>query len=299
MYKLFTWILQKEMWKVLNENQPRQQAGFRKGYSTVYHRQIISQLIEKYSEFKIHLCIGYIDYEKAFDSIEHEAVFKSLRPVGINENYITVLKENYTEATAIHVDNRVSEKIPILGGVRQGDPISPTLFTATIQEVFKNAQLEEKGINIGGEKQLDLRFAGDVALTTEDVKDMEHQLNTENEESLKIGLKIHKGKTKSMTNIDTTDNIQMEGTEIEKVTNYKYLRQTVAMENKTRQKVLIGIKRGWSEVCLFFCLFGFFLKEQRNLFEKALSHESRKKGLQPVSYQQWHMDAKHGLLQKH
>ena len=46
------------------------------------------------------------------------------------------------------------------------------------------------------------RFADDVVLTTEDVRDMEHQLITVKEESLKIGLKIHKGKTKFMTNID-------------------------------------------------------------------------------------------------
>ena len=32
-----------------------------------------------------------------------------------------------------------------------------------------------------------------------------------NEESLAIGLKIHKKETKFMTNIDTTDNIQMGG----------------------------------------------------------------------------------------
>ena len=56
-----------------------------------------------------------------------------------------------------------------------------------------------------------------MALTTEDVKDMEHQLNTAEEENLKIGLKIHRGKTKFMTNID--NNTQIERTEIEKVTN--------------------------------------------------------------------------------
>ena len=64
--------------------------------------------------------------------------------------------------------------------------------------------------------------------------------------SLKIGLKIHKGKTKFMTNIDTTDNIQINGTEIEKVTHYKYLGQTIAMENSTKQEDSIRIKAGWS-----------------------------------------------------
>ena len=60
-----------------------------------------------------------------------------------------------------------------------------------------------------------------------------------NEKSLKIGLKIHKGKSKFMTNIETTDNIQINGTEREKVPNYKYMGQAIAMENKTKQEVSI------------------------------------------------------------
>ena len=75
---------------------------------------------------------------------------------------------------------------------------------------------------------------------------MEHHLNTVNEEGLKIGLKIHKRKTKFVTNIDTTDNIQINGTEIEQVTNYKYLGQTIAMENRTKQEVSIRMKAEWS-----------------------------------------------------
>ena len=70
---------------------------------------------------------------------------------------------------------------------------------------------------------------------------MEHQLNAANTESLKIDLKLHKEKTKFMTNIDTTDNIQIGGTEIVKVTIYKYMAQTTGMENKTRQEVSIRI----------------------------------------------------------
>ena len=49
-----------------------------------------------------------------------------------------------------------------------------------------------------------------------------------NEESLKIGLTIHKGKTEFMTKIDTIDNIPVDGTETEKVNNNKYLGHTIA-----------------------------------------------------------------------
>ena len=84
------------MEKVLDENQPREQAGFRSGYSTVDHLQRINQLIEKCNEFKRPLCIGYIDCEKAFDSIEHEAIFKASRSIATNETFITILEDTYT-----------------------------------------------------------------------------------------------------------------------------------------------------------------------------------------------------------
>ena len=133
-----------------------------------------------------------------------------MRSIDINETDITILEDTYTGASArVHADNQVSEEIPILRGIWQEDPISPKLFTVTIQEVFQNAKLEEKRINIDREKLSNLKFADTVAL---------HQLNTVNEESFKIGLRMRKGITKFMTNIDTTDNIQINGTEIEKVT---------------------------------------------------------------------------------
>ena len=118
MYKLFTRILQKRMEKVVDKNLPIEQAGFRKGYSTFDHLQTVTQLIEKCNEFKRPLCIGYIDYERAFGSIEHEAIFKALRSIGINETYTRILEDSYTGAAAkVRMDNQVSEEISILRGV--------------------------------------------------------------------------------------------------------------------------------------------------------------------------------------
>ena len=247
MYKLFTRVLQKRMEKVLDSNQPREQAGFRKGFSTTDHLQTINQIIEKCNEFNIPLCLAFIDYEKAFDSIEHWAIFEALRDIGIHETYVNILKDIYTEATAkIHIENQVSEEIKIQRGVRQGDPISPKLFTATIEEVFKNSELEQRGLIIDGEPLTDLRFADDVVTPTIGVKNNETQLNIINEESKKIGLAIHRGKTKFITNYDTDEKIFIEGIEIEEVESYKYLGQMISMENRTLEEVLTRIKMGWS-----------------------------------------------------
>ena len=77
-YKIFTRLLQTRIDRTLDENQPREQAGFRKGYSTTDHLQALNQIIEKSNEYNLPLCIGFIGYEKAFDTVEHFAIFEAL-----------------------------------------------------------------------------------------------------------------------------------------------------------------------------------------------------------------------------
>ena len=80
-------------------------------------------MTEKCIEFDIPLCIGYIDVEKAFDSVKHEAILKALGTVNINETYLNILEDIYTEASArVHMNNQVLEEISILTGVRQVGP---------------------------------------------------------------------------------------------------------------------------------------------------------------------------------
>ena len=64
-----------------------------------------------------------------------------------------------------------------------------------MEEVFKKAEISE-GVSVDGENLSNLRFADDRALLNEKTKQMEKHLNNLNSESLKVGLKIHKGKTK-------------------------------------------------------------------------------------------------------
>ena len=245
-YKIFTKIIQTRLKDILDQNQPREQAGFKGGYSTTDHLQAANQLIEKSNEYQLNLCLGFIDYQKAFDSIEHTDMFDALRKIGIQRGYIAILEDIYTNATAkIHIDNDISKAFRIERGVRQGDTLSPKMFTAAVEDIFQKANLEERGININGEMLTDLRFADDVALTTTSVKEMEEQLIRLNRESNKVGLKMHKGKTKFMTNFTTQETITIDNHQIEKVDKYKYLGQTLKMENNTEEEILARIKAGW------------------------------------------------------
>ena len=63
--------------------------------------------------------------EKHLTPLDMKPIFMALR-TGIDETYISILENTHTGATTrVRMDRQVSEKIPVLRGVRQGDPISP------------------------------------------------------------------------------------------------------------------------------------------------------------------------------
>ena len=129
--------------------------------------------------------IGFIDYEKAFDSVEHFSIFVALRKMQLNETYISILENIYKNASGrIHLDNHISKPFRIERGVRQEDPKSPKLFTAAMEIVFQRAELTG-GIDIQGEELKDLTFADDVALCTNEEESLSKQLNELNTESKK------------------------------------------------------------------------------------------------------------------
>ena len=98
-YKVLTKVLTIRLEKTLAENQPREQAGFRSGYSTTYHTHVVNQLKEKCREYNIPLSIAFVDYKKASDSMQTQAILTSLQEQGIEYVYIELLKEIYTNSS--------------------------------------------------------------------------------------------------------------------------------------------------------------------------------------------------------
>ena len=60
---------------------------------------------------------------------------------------------------------REGDEFKIERGVRQGDPISPKLFTSLLEDIFQELDWESKyGIKLNGFRLTNLRFADDVVL---------------------------------------------------------------------------------------------------------------------------------------
>ena len=56
-----------------------------------------------YIKQQLPLVRGFINYEKAFDSIEHFSIFEALRKINVNETYVKILENIYKELRSLQV----------------------------------------------------------------------------------------------------------------------------------------------------------------------------------------------------
>ncbi|KAK6755348.1 hypothetical protein RB195_013992 [Necator americanus] len=230
-----------------DEAQPQEQAGFRQGFSCLDHIQTVSRVIEVCREYRLLLVLTYVDYEKAFDSVETNAILSALVDQGVDASYVRTLANCYDRCTTkIQLFHRPLT-IPIGKGVRQGDTISPKLFTAALQWIMKSLSWEERGIRVGGRFLSNLRFADDIVLFSSSTNEAETMLNELNEEGKRIGLRINRKKTQFMKNAYCEDGgVQLEGSQIVETPSYVYLRRSMNMENDLKEELNRRMRAAWA-----------------------------------------------------
>ncbi|KAA5608736.1 reverse transcriptase family protein, partial [Pseudomonas aeruginosa] len=250
-YKLFSRVITKRLERRFDDFQPTEQAGFRKGFSTIDHIHTLRQIVQKTEEYNRPLCLAFVDYEKAFDSVETWAVLRSLQRCRIDHRYIEVLKCLYNNATmSVRVQEHCTKEIPVKRGVRQGDVISPKLFITALEDSFKLLEWQGLGININGEYITHLRFADDIVVMAESLEDLGRMLGDLSRVSQQVGLKMNMDKTKVMYNVHVAPTIVTVGSStLEVVDEYIYLGQAVRLgRSKFEREVSRRIQLGWAAI---------------------------------------------------
>ncbi|KAK6743099.1 hypothetical protein RB195_010406 [Necator americanus] len=108
-------------------------------------------------EYKMPLCLTFIDLKKAFDSAETEAVVEALDNQGVPTQYIKVLRELYSNFTTGISPFYKNISIDVKRGVRQGDTVSPKIFTATLENAMRKLEWDYLGVKVDGRQLRHLR----------------------------------------------------------------------------------------------------------------------------------------------
>ena len=150
--------------------------------------------MEKAKEFQKSIYVCFIDYAKAFNSVNHNKRWTILKEMGIPDHLICLLRNLYADQEAIIRTGHGTT------GVRQGCILSPCLFNLYAEYIMRNAGLEETqaGIKIARRNINNLRYADDTTLMAESEEELKSLLMKVKEESEKVGLKLNIQKTKIM-----------------------------------------------------------------------------------------------------
>ena len=98
--KVMLKILQARLQQYLNRGLPDVQVGFRKGRVT--RDQIADKrwIIEKARELQRNIYFCFIDYDKAFDYVDHSKLWKFLQEIGIPDHLTCILRNLYASQEA-------------------------------------------------------------------------------------------------------------------------------------------------------------------------------------------------------
>ena len=237
LYKLFTRIITDRLETKLDFYQPKEQAGFRKNFGTNDHLHCIKGIIEKSIEYNRPLVLAFVDFRKAFDTIEFNSIMKALEESRIDYRYSRLIKNIYNNATMTVRLHKDTKCIKINRGIRQGDTLSPKLFTAVLEHAFKQLDWDTNGIKVDGEMLSHLRFADDIVLMGDNLKTIGTMLAELDAACKEVGLNINFGKTQFMTNLVPSENLKVDDKEITLVHKYKYLGHEIqiARDNQTTE----------------------------------------------------------------
>ncbi len=245
--KIMSKIILNRMKKIVDKKLRKNQAGFRPNRSCADQITTLRIIIEQSQEWNCPLYINFIDYQKAFDSLDRNSLWKIMAHYGIPQKVIRLVRSMYENAGGNILHNgKLSTFFEILTGVRQGCLLSPFLFLLAIDWIMKTStQNRENGIQWTLTKKLDdLDFADDVALTSSSKKQMAEKTEIVAKTSSKIGLKINVSKTKILKiNSNNNDPITVEGENLEVVEKFTYLGSVIDHQGGTTIDVQTRINK--------------------------------------------------------
>jgi endonuclease/exonuclease/phosphatase family metal-dependent hydrolase len=238
-YKLFFRMLINRIKSAVDSKIGEQQAGFRSGRSCADQIFTLRYIIEQCLEWQQPLLVNFIDFEKAFDSLHRETLWKILEVYGFPSKVINIIRDLYEGLECcIKLDNGNSDWFSIRTGVRQGCVLSPMLFGIAVDFVMKQAQTGE-GLKVDKTVIEELAFADDFGILSCTSNKMQNKTTATEKSAGKVGLRVNIRKTEVMRIGQEKEPkvITVGGEKLREVTQFVYLGSTIKNNGSTETEI--------------------------------------------------------------
>lgn len=225
----------------------KNQNGFRSGRSTLTQILALRRILEEARNFNLEAILVFVDFKKAFDSVDREKMFDILSLYGIPQKIINAIKLLYTDTkSSVQTPDGETDTFPIIAGILQGDTLAPFLFILVVDYIMRVSV--DKISNYGFLLQrrrgprnpaihlTDTDFADDIALISSKLDGAQKLLISLESAANCIGLYLNESKTEYLT-LNLDDSLPkiiktISGIELNCVLDYKYLGSFISSSEK-------------------------------------------------------------------
>jgi len=249
-YKILSYCILDRIKPIAEEILGDYQGGFRPNRSTTDQIFSLRQIIEKSWEFNKSICILFVDFKKAYDSVHRHSLINILKELKFPNKLIKLIEATLQNTEIkIKVASELSEPATVRTGLRQGDALSPILFNLILEKVIRATNCNN-GIVLGNSNINILAYADDIAIlgdTEETVKQVCRKLITM---ASKVGLETNDEKTEYMIvsrqdrEYQQGQSMNVEGHVFKRVTHFKYLGHLITQDNDLKMEVSARIQKG-------------------------------------------------------
>ena len=147
--KIYTSILNTRLQRFLELNDllVEEQNGFRAARSCLDHILVLCTILRNRISLGLDTFLTFVDFQKAFDSVNRNMLLFKLLKLGINGNFYRAISAMYNNPKArVILNSHETDCFSCPIGVKQGDSISATLFAIFINDLAQ--QVKESGVEI-------------------------------------------------------------------------------------------------------------------------------------------------------
>ena len=204
------------------------QFAYKSNRSTADAVFVLSALIERQKRHRGKLYCCFVDFSKAFDRVNRDALYYKLSKAAAPPSLIKLVKSYYSKVQSV-VRDLPDRTFQNNIGVQQGHVWSPTLFTIYTSDLLDDLRTGGAGsVNMMGCDIFLLAYADDIALVSEDALGLQKSLDIMSNFCQTWDLTVNIAKTKIMIfrnpgPLNLTDVFFIGGNPLEIVRTFKYL----------------------------------------------------------------------------